>query len=315
MNVEFVGTLVAIRVAICRARDHVHFGPSRDLDSSEHDVAGRQSRERGQRAVPAQGFLHGARHERSIGAHRHELSGMGKESNEQRACTAIGGVACGVHQLPKEGHGYVVGNTLAIDLHPREQSDQVLTRCHPPFLEQQLGEAREQGKVSQTLCQMPLILVASQAYLSRRGVPRTPADLAAHDCINVALPHGVRAQWTFIPRGGSKRSRVTVTPTGRLIVTDELDAVADAAVAGLGLTVSSAENVLDALRDGRLVRVMDDYTVIGNDTSRGEIIVQYPRRKYLPQKVRVLVDFLLERLKGRNPLDIVASSQDFDAHE
>jgi hypothetical protein len=58
---------------------------------------------------------------------------------------------------------------------------------------------------------------------------------------------------------------------------------------------------------------MDDYTVIGNDTSRGEIIVQYPRRKYLPQKVRVLVDFLLERLKGRNPLDIVASSQDIGA--
>jgi len=177
------------------------------------------------------------------------------------------------------------------------------------------GEAREQGKVSQTLCQMPLILVASQAYLSRRGVPRTPTDLAAHDCINVALPYGVRAQWTFIPRGGSKRSRVTVTPTGRLIVMDELDAVADAAVAGLGLTVSSAENVLDALRDGRLVRVMDDYTVIGNDTSRGEIIVQYPRRKYLPKKVRVLVDFLLERLKGRNPLDIVASSQDISASQ
>jgi DNA-binding transcriptional LysR family regulator len=173
------------------------------------------------------------------------------------------------------------------------------------------GESREQGKVSQTLCQMPLILVASAAYLARRGVPRTPADLAAHDCINVALPNGVRAHWTFISRG-SKRSRVTVAPTGRLIVMDELDAVADAAAEGLGITVSSAENVLDALRDGRLVRVMDGYTVLGNDTSRGEIIVQYPRRKYLPQKVRVLVDFLLERLKGRNPLDLVASSKPRD---
>jgi DNA-binding transcriptional LysR family regulator len=170
------------------------------------------------------------------------------------------------------------------------------------------GEQRERDKVSQTLCQMPLILVASPGYLARRGTPLTPQDLASHDCINVALASGSHPHWTFIPRteGRRDRQRITVTPKGRLLVMDELDAVADAAEAGLGITVSSAENVLAALHAGRLVRVMEDYTVLGQGEMPTEIIIQYPARKALPLKVRVLVDFLLKELKGRDPLDLVA---------
>ncbi len=168
------------------------------------------------------------------------------------------------------------------------------------------GEAREQSKVAQTLCQMPLILVASPDYLARKGVPQTPGDLATHECINVRMPNGVRAHWKLAPRSGG-RGRMTIVPKGRLTVVDELDAVTDAAAAGLGITVSSAENVLESLRSGRLVRVLEGHTVSGHDQSRSEIILQYSSRRQLSHRVRLLVDFLLMRLKGRNPLDIVAS--------
>jgi DNA-binding transcriptional LysR family regulator len=172
------------------------------------------------------------------------------------------------------------------------------------------GEEREQDKVSQTLCQMPLILVASPEYLARRGTPRSPAELEAHDCINVALANGTRARWTFLPRGRPARdaSRLTVMPKGRLIIMDELDAVKDAAVAGLGLTVSSAENVLAELRAGLLVRVLEDYRIVGESEKNSEIIMQYAQRPAMSQKVRVFVDFLLGELKGRNPLDVVQRS-------
>ena len=122
------------------------------------------------------------------------------------------------------------------------------------------------------------------------------------------LPNGSRAHWTFIPNTGARRerNRITVSPKGRVLVMDELDAVADAAEAGLGLTVSSAENVLSALREGRLVRVLDEYTVLGEGEMHSEVIIQYARKKMLPLKVRVLVDFLLQELKGRDPLDVVA---------
>jgi DNA-binding transcriptional LysR family regulator len=171
------------------------------------------------------------------------------------------------------------------------------------------GEEREQDKVAQTLCRMPLTLVASPQYLARRGVPRKPEDLEGHDCVNVVLASGARAHWTFVARKGGRGSgrRITVAPKGRLIVTDELDAVADAAVAGLGLTVSSAENVLNELSAGTLVRVLTDYEVLGNGAINSEIIIQYPRKKLLPSRIRALVDFLLEHLKGRNPLTVAGS--------
>jgi DNA-binding transcriptional LysR family regulator len=170
------------------------------------------------------------------------------------------------------------------------------------------GEQREQDKVAQLLCTMPLILVASPAYIARHGVPRTPADMVNHECISVMLANGTRARWTFVKRGAGKRGkRFELTPKGRLVVMDELDAVIDAAQLGLGITVSSAENVMHALHDGSLVRLLPDYDIPGNDPIQAEIIIQYSARKYLPLKVKVLVDFLLERLRNLNLLEIVGS--------
>ncbi len=166
------------------------------------------------------------------------------------------------------------------------------------------GEEREKGKVSQTLCRMPLILVASPSYLRARGTPKSPADLDEHDCINVALAGGQRGHWEFVSRNGNAR-RFVVVPKGRLTIMDELEAVTVAAEAGLGLTVTSAETVLAAVTEGRLVRVLEDYEVLGRGQVNSEVIIQYAAKKQLPQKVRVLVDFLLENLKGRDPLEVV----------
>jgi DNA-binding transcriptional LysR family regulator len=121
---------------------------------------------------------------------------------------------------------------------------------------------------------------------------------------------GRAGHWVFESASAKRRERkrTIVTPRGRLLVADELDAVADAAENGLGLTVSSAENVLPALTDGRLVRLMEDYTVLGQSMLETEVIMQYASRRGLPPKVRTVVDFLLERLQHRNPLEIAAAA-------
>jgi DNA-binding transcriptional LysR family regulator len=100
---------------------------------------------------------------------------------------------------------------------------------------------------------------------------------------------------------------VTITPRGRLTVRDELDAVYDAAKAGLGITVISIENLLDALREGSLVRILPEYEVEAQTELSSTIIMQYPRKKLLSPNVRALVDFVLKKLKGRNPLDVVTN--------
>ena len=88
-----------------------------------------------------------------------------------------------------------------------------------------------------------------------------------------------------------------------------LDVVANAAIAGLGLTVSSAENVLGALRSGALVQVLGEYAIVGSGATHNEVIIQYPSKELLPSRIRVLVDYyLIGELRGRDPTSLVAGS-------
>ncbi|MGE0384929.1 MAG: LysR substrate-binding domain-containing protein [Gammaproteobacteria bacterium] len=170
------------------------------------------------------------------------------------------------------------------------------------------GEEREREKVARLLCRLPLVLIASPAYLARRGTPKTPADLEHHECIAVALPNVERARWELKRRQGGRGrpGNEVVVPRGRVLVADELDACADAALAGLGITAESIQNVGRHLQDGTLVRVLADYEVQGHSTRDSEVIIQYHPRKYLAPRVRVLVDYLIEKLQGRDEFALAA---------
>lgn len=159
------------------------------------------------------------------------------------------------------------------------------------------GEQRERGKVARRLCAMPLVLIASPAYLARHGTPTAPQQLAAHQCILATLPTGTRALWKFKPRG-TRAAVESVAPNGRVTVADELATVIDAALVGLGITVVAAHHVAQQLEDGALVRLLPDYDIQAHDASFSEIIIQYPQRRLMPPRVRVLVDFLIERLQS-----------------
>jgi DNA-binding transcriptional LysR family regulator len=161
------------------------------------------------------------------------------------------------------------------------------------------GEEREQNKVAHRLCTMPLVLVASPAYLGRRGTPKTPQDLEAHECVSVSLNGSQRACWQFSRHGGrAKPSKPEVfVPRGHLMVVDELETVVDAALAGLGLTLMAADNIAVALADGTLVQVMANYVITGPDVDQTEIILQHPQRRLMSPATKALVDFFVKRLK------------------
>lgn len=163
------------------------------------------------------------------------------------------------------------------------------------------GEEKERDKVEKLLCKMPLILVASPRYLAHRGLPKAPQDLYQHECISVALPGLDRPHWIFSLRRALPDSEPYVLyPKGRVVVMDELDVVSDAAVAGLGITLISAQNVLTQLRDGSLIRLLPQYDVKGHSDKQVEIVMQYPQRKHLSARAGLLVDYLLEKLREKN---------------
>jgi len=132
------------------------------------------------------------------------------------------------------------------------------------------------------------VLVASRAYLRRRGVPAGPADLASHDCL--FYPRAAEAPaWAFerLPDG----ERVTVPVTGPFSANNS-EVLRDAAAAGVGLAVLPDFSAQSGLLSGRLVEVLPEWR---NVDSFGDRL--YALRAYSPQVPRA-VAALVEFLRG-----------------
>ena len=127
------------------------------------------------------------------------------------------------------------------------------------------------------------VLCAAPAYLARQGVPRTVADLSAHDCLVIKErdhPFGV---WRL--RSGSAEHTVKVR--GPLSANNGEMAV-QWAVDGRGIVLRSLWDVGDELESGRLLRVLPEWQQEAN------IWAVYPTRLDRSAKVRVCVEFLEE---------------------
>lgn len=97
--------------------------------------------------------------------------------------------------------------------------------------------------------------VASPDYLARHGVPRVPADLAEHTCINLRFTTGGGLYaWEFEKDGREVNVRVEGQFT-----TNTTEMMIRAAVAGMGLAFAPEDYVADDLASGRLVRVLADW--------------------------------------------------------
>lgn len=155
------------------------------------------------------------------------------------------------------------------------------------------GPLREGRSVARQLCVLPLVLVASPDYLAQRGVPETPDDLAAHECVSVRFPSGRHAKWLFTRVHDA--ATFAHQPKGRLVVSEQpADTLIDAALMGTGITAISACFALPWLRSGELKLVLPGYRLERDS----EVFIQYPHREHLPLKVRVFSEFLIERLRS-----------------
>lgn len=102
---------------------------------------------------------------------------------------------------------------------------------------------------------MQMAVVGSPSYFADRGKPKTPHELAEHDCINLRLPtRGGLYAWEF-----EKRAReLNVRVEGRLVFNDP-DMMIQAALDGLGVAYVLQERVAAHLTSGRLLRTLDDW--------------------------------------------------------
>lgn len=135
-----------------------------------------------------------------------------------------------------------------------------------------------------------LLAVASPEYLARHGEPRTPADLSRHACINWRFPGSGRiAGWEFSKKGKT----VEFFGEGSLI-SNHQDIIVPAALQGLGILYAyNDDDIAEALRDGRLRRVLADWspTVPG-------LYLYYSSRRHMLPGLRAFIDCMLDRDLG-----------------
>jgi DNA-binding transcriptional LysR family regulator len=127
------------------------------------------------------------------------------------------------------------------------------------------------------------VVCASPAYLARHGTPRTPDELARHNCLTTT---DFAMNWDYKGPDGKPGS---VRVIGRSSC-DNWKVLREWALAGLGIALKSTWDVHRLLVDGSLVEVCPGYT-FHSDVA---IYAVYPSRRFLPAKTRVFIDFLAE---------------------
>lgn len=132
-------------------------------------------------------------------------------------------------------------------------------------------------------------ICASPAYLARQGVPQTPEDLIRHNCLDYTFMN-TQGRWHLKgPEGDA-----SIPVSGTLRINDD-EALSQAVLGGLGLALLPTFIVGRELQAGRLVEVLPGYVPVECSI----YAVHLPNRN-LPPKVRVFIDFLLQRF-GSEP--------------
>ncbi|MFJ4139101.1 LysR family transcriptional regulator [Pseudomonas fragi] len=144
------------------------------------------------------------------------------------------------------------------------------------------------GLVGRELFPIEHLLCATPQYLAEQGVPQQPEDLREHSCI-VLGETPADARWKF--RQGSKS--VTVGVRGRYAA-NHTGVRLDAVLQGIGIGSLPYFTARQALEEGRVIQVLPEWDFIASYHG-GVWLLQTPTR-YLQPKLRVFIDFLVERL-------------------
>jgi len=148
-----------------------------------------------------------------------------------------------------------------------------------------LAEAVPQDMIAVRLTETTrFAAVASPAYLATRDRPAVPQDLYQHDCIRFRFESGAIYRWEFERNGVAE----IINVNGPLTLTDQTLMV-EAAIAGLGIAFVPDFLVIDAIRMGRLERLLDSWC-----PPFPGVCLYYPGRRHVSSGLRALI----ETIKG-----------------
>lgn len=145
-----------------------------------------------------------------------------------------------------------------------------------------IGPLTNSALVALKLGTMRRVVVAAPSYLERRGRPQKPADLMGHECID--LTGRPTSDWSF---------DAFLPPRPRLDV-NTAEATIDAAIAGAGLARVLFYQAAQAVREGKLVLVLEEF-----EHDPWPVSLVHAGQGLLPLKLRAFIDFAAPALRKR----------------
>ena len=151
----------------------------------------------------------------------------------------------------------------------------------------------ESSLIARRIAPVRLVVCAAPAYLEKHGTPQRPADLAAHNCLRLS-ELSFRDEWCLT---GADDKEVWIPVSGTLRA-NTTAALRTAALHGQGLVLLPTFLVGDDLKTGRLVPLLSGYA-----PAEAAIRAMYPHSRHLSAKVRIFIDFLIDRFGNGNDPD------------
>jgi DNA-binding transcriptional LysR family regulator len=146
-----------------------------------------------------------------------------------------------------------------------------------------IGHLSDSTLVARRIGTMAVATVATPAYLERFGKPKTPADLASHNCVGF-VHRGALVNWGFNGPAGP----ITVEPKGKVRSNDG-EHMRAAVLAGIGIGHNASWLYAPELASGEVREVLADYA-----PHPFPIHAVCPGGRRIPSRVRVFIDFLAE---------------------
>jgi LysR family transcriptional regulator, regulator for bpeEF and oprC len=207
--------------------------------------------------------------------------GRGQTAPSGLVRVAVAPVFGRVHLLPRLGEFFARFPDIVVETVVTERTVDLVQEGVDVAIHN--GPLSDSTAVARKIAATPIVTVATPEHLERHGEPRSPSDLAGHECITF-VSGGAARPWRFKGKFGE----IVHQPKGRLR-TNDAEQIRVAVLAGLGLAHTPGWLFSREIASGDVRRILRKY-----ERDPLSISAVLPGGRRLATKVRVFVDFLTD---------------------
>jgi LysR family transcriptional activator of dmlA len=182
---------------------------------------------------------------------------------------------------------------LQLSVNPPASADDAYDVCF------RFGNPPDSRSIARLIAPNKRVVVASPRYLKQFGEPKTPADLARHNCIGIRQGDEAYGLWRFSSHAGKGKARQTHTESVKIrgnLTTNDGGIAVSWALDGHGILLRAEWDVDRYLQSGELIQLLSTY-----DSPDADIYAIYPQHQKTTPRVKALVDYVAAAFAGSRP--------------